>query len=221
MSRSTLGLSETVQDYVLTHGVREHPVAAALRAWTAEHPLARMQISAEQGQFMAWLVEALGVRRAVEVGTFTGYSALVVALAMPDDGRIIACDVNEETTAVGRRHWEQAGVASKIDLRLAPAVETLDALIAEGAGPFDLFFLDADKTGYARYVEQAHALLRPGGVVLIDNVLWSGKVAAPPAEDDGDDTIALRALNRALHADERWDLTLLPVGDGLTLLRKR
>lgn len=221
MSRSTLGLSETVQDYVLSHGVREHPVAARLRQWTAEHPMARMQISAEQGQFMAWLVKALGARRALEVGTFTGYSALVVALALPEDGRVVACDVNEETTAVGRRHWDEAGVGHKVELRIAPAVETLDALIAEGAEPFDLVFLDADKTGYARYVEQAHALLRTGGAVLIDNVLWSGRVAEPPADDDGEDTVALRALNAALHADARWDLSLLPVGDGLTLLRKR
>jgi predicted O-methyltransferase YrrM len=219
MSARTLGLDDRTHAYLLAHGVREPAVCAELRRETAALPAARMQISPEQGELMAWLVRALGVRRAIEVGTFTGYSALRVALALPPDGRLVCCDVSEDWTAIGRRAWARAGVDGKITLTIAPAADTLRDLAATSAGTWDQVFLDADKTGHATYVELAHALLRPGGVVLIDNVLWSGKVADPDVHDE--DTDALRALNAALIADERWDVSMVPIGDGLTLLRKR
>lgn len=220
MSTRTLGLDDRVHAYLLAHGVQEPAVARRLRERTATLEMARMQISPEQGQLMDWLVRALGVRRAIEVGTFTGYSALRVALALPEDGELLCCDVSEAWTQLAREAWEEAGVASKITLVLAPAADTLRARLDAGeAGRWDSVFLDADKTGYATYVELAHALLRPGGVVLIDNVLWSGRVADPEAT--GDDTEALRALNATLAVDERWDRVMTPVGDGLTLLRKR
>lgn len=220
MSSRTLQLDDRTHAYLLAKGVREHPVAAALREATAARDDARMQISPEQGAFLTWLVRALGVQRALEVGTFTGYSALALALGMPEDGHLLCCDVNAETTALGREHWDRAGVGDRIELVIAPASETLSQRIVAGeGGSYDLVFLDADKTGYAAYVEAAHALLRPGGVVLIDNVLWSGSVADP--DDTRESTVALRQLNAALHDDDRWDLSMLPVGDGLTLLRKR
>ncbi|MCB9679954.1 MAG: class I SAM-dependent methyltransferase [Alphaproteobacteria bacterium] len=220
MSRRSLQLDDTVHDYLIAVGVRESEAAARLRARTATHPRAQMQISAEQGQLMAFLVRALGVRRAIEVGTFTGYSALRVAEALPADGALLCCDVSTEYTDVGRPFWAEAGVADRITLRIAPAVDTLAALVDAGeAGTWDWVFLDADKTGYAAYVELAHTLLRTGGVVAIDNVLWSGTVADPSVVDD--DTVALRTLNAALHGDARWDLSMVPIGDGLTLLRKR
>jgi caffeoyl-CoA O-methyltransferase len=179
-----------------------------------------MQISPEQGQFMRLLIELLDVRRIVEIGVFTGYSGLSMALALPPDGKLIACDVSEEFTQVARRYWREAGVADRIELRLAPAVETLDRLIADGGtGSFDLAFIDADKENYDAYYEKCLVLLRPGGVLLIDNVLWSGRVARP--EDTSRDTTALRALNEKLHRDERVSLSMLPVGDGLTIARKR
>jgi Predicted O-methyltransferase len=219
MSNRSLNLDDTLYDYLLAHSLREHPEQAALREATRSHPRARMQISPEQGQFMALLVKLLGARHTLEIGVFTGYSALSVALALPADGRILACDISEEYTRIGRRYWERAGVAHKIDLRLAPALETLDAELAAGAsGRYDFAFIDADKTGYADYYERCLQLLRPGGLIAIDNVLWSGAVAQPA---QGDDTRALQALNQRLHDDERIDLSMLPVGDGLTLARKR
>ena len=179
-----------------------------------------MQISPAQGAFMAFLVRLLGVKRALEVGTFTGYSALVVAEAMPKDGRLIACDVSEEWTAIGRPFWERAGVAEKIDLRLAPATETLDGLLAAGdAGAFDFAFIDADKANYDAYYERCLRLLRTGGVIGIDNVLWGGSVANEAANDA--DTLAIRALNAKVRDDTRVDLSMLPIGDGLTLVVKR
>ena len=179
-----------------------------------------MQISPEQGQFMALIARLIGARRCLEVGVFTGYSSLATALALPDDGRIVACDVSEEWTSVARRYWQQAGVTHKIELHLAPATDTLDALMAQGqAGTFDFAFIDADKTNYLAYYERTLALLRAGGLVLIDNTLWSGKVADPEVADA--DTVALRHFNEVLHRDERVDLSLLPLGDGLTLARKR
>jgi caffeoyl-CoA O-methyltransferase len=179
-----------------------------------------MQISPEQGQFMALLVELTGVRRALEVGTFTGYSSLSVALAMPPEGRMIACDVSEEYTGIARRYWARAGVADKIDLRLAPALKTLDGLLADGrAGGFDLAFIDADKPSYLGYYERCLQLLRPGGLLLIDNVLWGGEVADPAVKDE--DTVAIRALNDRVAGDDRVTLSMLPLGDGLTLARKR
>jgi len=218
--RHTHSLNDAVYDYLLEVSLREPPVLARLREETTGLPRAIMQISPEQGQFMALLAELLGARRVLEVGTFTGYSALVVALALPTDGRVITCDVNEETAAIARRYWAEAGVADKIELRLGPAVDTLDALLADGgAGTFDLAFVDADKTNYDAYYERGLALLRPGGLMLVDNVLWGGAVADPQHEDE--DTDAIRALNAKIHGDERVSLSLLPVSDGLTLARKR
>jgi predicted O-methyltransferase YrrM len=219
MSNRSLGLDDTLYDYLLAHSLREHPEQIALREATRGHPCAGMQISPEQGQFMALLVKLLGARHTLEIGVFTGYSALSVALALPDDGRILACDISNEYTSVGRPYWKRAGVAHKIDLRLAPALQTLDAELAAGAsGQYDFAFIDADKTGYADYYERCLRLLRPGGLIAIDNVLWSGDVAQPARDDD---TRALQALNQRLHDDERIDLSMLPVGDGLTLARKR
>jgi len=219
MSNRSLNLDDTLYEYLLTHSLREHPEQIALREATRSHPHGGMQISPEQGQFMALLVKLIGARHALEIGVFTGYSALSVALALPADGRILACDISEEYTRIGRPYWERAGVAHKIDLRLAPALETLDAELAAGAaGRYDFAFIDADKTGYAAYFERCLQLLRPGGLIAIDNVLWSGAVARPAHDDD---TRALQALNERLHRDERIDLAMLPVGDGLTLARKR
>jgi predicted O-methyltransferase YrrM len=221
MSHKTLGLDERLAHYVHTHSLREHLAQTALRDATRNHPRAVMQISPEQGQFMALLVKMLGVKRAIEVGVFTGYSALSVALAMPRDGYLLACDISEEFTNVGKPYWQQAGVADRIDLRIAPATETLDARLAAGeAGTYDFAFIDADKPNYDHYYERLLKLLRVGGVIAIDNVLWSGLVANVAAEGDVE-TRALQALNIKLHGDERVDLSLLPIGDGLTLARKR
>ena len=192
----------------------------ALREETSKLTQRSMQISPEQGQFMALLARLTGARRCLEVGVFTGYSSLVTALALPDDGSIVACDVSEEWTAVARRYWREAGVVHKIELRLAPASETLDNLLAQGqAGTFDFAFIDADKTSYLAYYERTLALLRTGGLALVDNTLWSGRVADPEVADA--DTVALRHFNEVLHRDERVDLSLLPMGDGLTVVRKR
>jgi predicted O-methyltransferase YrrM len=219
MSRRTLQLDDTLHDYLMAHSLREHPAQAALRAATAAHPHAGMQISPDQGQFMALLVKLIGARRTIEIGVFTGYSALTVALALPEDGQVLACDISDEYTRVGRPFWLQAGVAHRIDLRLAPALQTLDAQLAEGAaGRFDFAFIDADKTGYDAYYERCLQLLRTGGLIAIDNTLWSGSVARPAKDAD---TTALQKLNAKIHADTRVDLSLLPIGDGLTLARKR
>jgi predicted O-methyltransferase YrrM len=212
-------IDDTLHDYLVAHSVREHPAQTALREATRTLPQAGMQIGPEQAQFMALLVRLTGARRAVEVGVFTGYSALSVALALPDDGYLLACDVSDAYTRVGRPFWQQAGVAHKIDLRLAPAIETLDAQLAKGeAGSFDFAFIDADKSSYDAYFERCLALLRPGGLVAIDNVLWGGAVARPA---DDDDTRALQALNAKLHGDARIDVAMVPIGDGVTLARKR
>ena len=219
MSNRTLQLDDTLYRYLLDHSLREHPAQAALREATRSHPHAGMQIAPEQGQLMALLVRMLGARQTLEVGVFTGYSALCVALALPDDGRVLACDVNDGYVSIGKPHWQSAGVAHKIDLRIAPALDTLRVQLAEGgAGRFDFAFIDADKTGYDAYYEHCLQLLRPGGLIAIDNTLWGGAVARPA---DSADTAALQALNDKLHRDERIDLSLLPIGDGLTLARKR
>jgi caffeoyl-CoA O-methyltransferase len=219
MSRRTLNLDDALYDYLLDHTGGEHPAQAALREATASHPLAQMQISPEQGRFMQLLVKLMGAKRTIEIGTFTGYSALSVALALPDDGRVLACDISDEYTRVGKPYWQQAGVAHKIDLRIAPALQTLDACLAAGeAGRYDFAFIDADKPGYDGYYERCLQLLRAGGLIAIDNVLWSGRVAQP-AEDAS--TQALQALNDKLRDDARVDLAMLPIGDGLTLARKR
>jgi len=219
MANRTLNLDDALYAYVLSHSLREHPAQAALREATKAHPHAGMQIGPEQGQFMALLARLVGARRTLEIGVFTGYSALSVALALPDDGYVLACDVSDEYTKIGRPYWQQAGVAHKIDLRLAPARTTLDAQLAAGdANTYDFAFIDADKAGYDGYYERCLRLVRAGGLIAIDNVLWSGSVARPAKTDD---TAALQALNDKLHHDERIDLSLLPIGDGLTLARKR
>ena len=219
MSSRTLNLNDTIYQYLLNHSLREHPAQIALREATRTHPYATMQISPEQGQFMALLIRLIGARRTIEIGVFTGYSALSVALALPDDGSVLACDISDEYTRVGVPHWQAAGVAHKIDLQLAPALATLDARLAAGEhGQYDFAFIDADKSGYDGYYERCLKLLRVGGLIAIDNTLWSGKVAVP-AEDA--DTAALQALNMKLYADARVDISMLPIGDGLTLARKR
>jgi predicted O-methyltransferase YrrM len=219
MSRRTLQLDDTLYDYVLAQSLREHPELAALRAATRTHPHAGMQIAPEQGQLMALLVKLIGARRTIEVGVFTGYSALAVALALPADGQLLACDISDEYTRVAREYWERAGVAHKIRLVLAPAAQTLDEQIAAGeVGRYDFAFIDADKTGYDGYYERCLKLVRTGGLITIDNTLWSGKVAQPSTDAD---TVALQRFNEKLHRDERIDLALLPLGDGFTLARKR
>jgi predicted O-methyltransferase YrrM len=220
MSSRTLNLTPQVYEYLLAHSLREHEVLRELRAATEPMEHGGMQISPEQGQLMALLVRAIGARLTLEVGVFTGYSALCVALALPPEGRIVACDLSEEWTAIARRHWEKAGVAHKIDLRLAAAGRTLERLVAEGgAGRYDFAFIDADKTHYREYYERCLTLLRAGGLIAIDNTLWSGAVADPAAQDA--DTRALRELNEAVHQDTRIELAMLPIGDGLTLALKR
>jgi caffeoyl-CoA O-methyltransferase len=220
MSNRTVSLDNALYEYLLGASLREHPALARLRAETATHPQVNMQIAPEQGQFMALLVRLMGARRCIEVGVFTGYSSLAVALALPPGGRIVACDVSDEYTAMARRYWAEAGVADRIDLRLAPALETLDALLAAGeAGRYDFAFIDADKEAYPEYYERLLQLLRPGGLIAVDNTLWDGAVADPA--DQEPDTVAIRAFNERLHGDERIDLSLVPIGDGLTLARKR
>ena len=219
MNMRTTPIDDTLFAYLLEHSLREHPAQAALREATRDHPHAGMQISPDQGQLMALLVRLIGARRTIEIGVFTGYSALTVALALPDDGRVLACDLSDEYTRVGLPFWRQAGVAQKIELVLAPALDTLDARLAAGeSGGFDFAFVDADKVNYDGYYERCLALLRPGGLIAFDNMLWGGSVARPAQTDD---TAALQRLNDKLHRDERVDLALLTVGDGLTLARKR
>ena len=221
MSTRTINLDDRLYDYLLDVSLREDDLARRLRDETANlGNAARMQISPEQGQFMALLVKLAGSEAGIEIGTFTGYSALSVARALPDNGKLVCCDVNDDYTAIGRRFWAEAGIEDKIDLRIAPALETLEALKGEGRqGQFDFAFIDADKENYDGYYEGCLSLLRKGGFILIDNVLWSGSVADPDKDDA--DTNAIRALNRKLKDDDRIDLSLLPIGDGLTLCRKR
>ncbi len=219
MSRRTIDIDDTLYAYLLEHTLREHPEQTALRDATRTHPHGGMQISPEQGQFMQLLVKLIGAHRTLEVGTFTGYSALTVALALPADGKLLACDISAAYTTVGKPYWQRAGVARKIELVIAPALQTLDARIAAGeSAGYDFAFIDADKTGYDAYYERCLQLVRPGGLIAFDNTLWSGAVAHP-AEDA--DTRALQALNDKLHRDARIDMALLPIGDGLTLARKR
>jgi predicted O-methyltransferase YrrM len=208
-------LPQKIARYIHEHSVREPEILRELRAATASVPYSGMQIGADHGQFMALLVQAIGARNCLEIGTYTGYSALAVALALPEDGRIVCCDVSEEWTAIARRFWDKAGVAHKIELRLAPALETLEEL----KGPYDFVFIDADKGNYANYYERCLALVRRGGIIAVDNTLWSGWVADAKRRDD--DTRALRAFNDKLHRDERVALSMLPLGDGVTLALKK
>ncbi|MFZ4663654.1 MAG: class I SAM-dependent methyltransferase [Caldilineaceae bacterium] len=221
MSSRTLQVTETIHDYLLSVSLREPAILTKLREETAKLEAAGMQISPEQGQFMRLLVKMLGAKRTLEIGVFTGYSALSVALVLPDDGQIVACDVSEEWTAMARRYWHAAGIAHKIDLYLAPATETLAALVGNEAnhGTFDFAFIDADKANYATYYDHAFKLIRRGGVIAIDNVLWGGSLVDESKQDE--DSNALRALNQQLHKDDRIDLSMVPIGDGLTLARKR
>jgi predicted O-methyltransferase YrrM len=219
MTSRTLDLDDRLMQYVIDHSAREHPAQAALREATRSHPHAGMQIAPDQGQLMALLVKLMGARRTIEVGVFTGYSALTVALALPPDGHVLACDVSDEYTRIGKPFWAQAGVAHKIELVLAPALATLDARLGQGeAASYDFAFIDADKSNYDGYYERCLQLVRAGGLIAFDNTLWSGAVAKPSKDAD---TRALQALNDKLHADERVDSALLTVGDGLTLARKR
>ena len=212
-------LPAPLDDYVRTVGARETDVQRRLREETAQLPQAGMQIGADEATFLALLVRVQAARRALEIGTFTGYSALAMASALPDNGRLVCCDISREWTAIAERYWREAGVNGRIELRIGPAADTLRALASQGEGSFDFAFIDADKAGYDDYYEHCLGLLRPGGLVAIDNTLWSGWVV-DPAHDDAD-TAALRRLNRKIHDDQRVDACLLSIGDGLTLARKR
>lgn len=219
MTARTLNLDDALYQYLLDVSLRETPLQRRLRDETQVLPMARWQIAPEQGQFLALLVKLTGARRLLEVGTFTGYSALCMASALPQDGSLICCDIPGDYNAVALRYWREAGLAERIDLRLAPALETLDDLERQGqGGTFDLIFIDADKANYPAYLERALRLLRTGGLVMFDNTLWSGRVLE--AQPESEDTRAIQALNRALKDDPRVDLSLLPLGDGLTLCRK-
>jgi caffeoyl-CoA O-methyltransferase len=220
MSRDTLNVTGALSAYIRRVGVHEDADLAALREETAHHPHAGMQIGPEQGAFMGLLIRLLGARRTLEVGVFTGYSSMVVAKAMGPEGKVLALDVSEEFTAIARRHWTGAGIADRIELRLRPAAESLRELVAAGAGEtFDFAFIDADKVNYDVYYEYALKLVRRGGLIAIDNVLWSGQVIDP--SDESADTAAIRALNSKVHGDKRVDAVLVPIGDGLTLALKR
>ncbi len=220
MSNRTIPIDERLHRYLLEHSLREGDVKRRLREATAGLSTAGMQIAPEQGQFMALLVELIGARHIIEIGTFTGYSALCMAEAMPADGVLICCDLSAEWTGIGRGFWREAGVEERIDLRLAPALATLDALLAQGrAGQFDMAFIDADKANYGEYFDRCLRLLRPGGLMLFDNTLWGGRVANP--EDQDEDTRAIRALNDQLLRDQRVTVSLVPIGDGMSLARKR
>jgi caffeoyl-CoA O-methyltransferase len=220
MSVATIAMTEALHGYLLKTTVREPALLARLREETARLPSGGMQISPEQGQLMGLLIELIGARRTLEVGVFTGYSSIIVALALPKDGKLVACDVSDEWTSIARRYWREAGVESKIDLHVQPALKTLDALLANGqAGSFDFAFIDADKSGYDAYYERCLTLVRPGGLVAVDNTLWSGAVANDA--DQGESTRAIRALNSKIAADTRVTSSLVPIGDGLYLARKR
>lgn len=218
MTTQTLGLEKHLYEYLQSVSLREPEILTQLRQETAQHPMGRMQIAPEQGQFMALLVQLIGAKKTLDVGVFTGYSSLVVALALPQDGKVVACEVNSEYAAIARDWWHKAGVADKIDLHIAPAQQTLNQLLATQADTFDFAFIDANKSNYDNYYEQALQLVRPGGLIAIDNVLWSGRVANLQVQDNR--TNKIRTLNQKLHQDLRVTISLVPIGDGLTLARK-
>jgi predicted O-methyltransferase YrrM len=221
MSNQSIGLSDPLYQYLLANSVREPEILAKLRAETAQHPLVNMQISPEQGQLMGLLVQLIGAKKCLEVGVFTGYSSLAVALNLPDDGRIVACDVSDEFTSIARRYWQEAGVSNKISLHIAPALETLDRLISNGeSGTFDFAFIDADKNNYGAYYDRCFQLVRQGGLILVDNVLWYGRVADPGMDSDKR-TQAIKQINHQIYHDDRVQISLIPIGDGLTIARKK
>lgn len=219
MYKKSFGVSDDLYCYISANSLNEPDILAKLRQETANHPEARMQISPEQGQFMSLLARLMGAKKTLEVGVFTGYSSLAIALALPPDGKLIACDISDEYTAIARRYWQAAGVTDKIDLHIAPALETLDHLLKTQAETFDFAFIDADKSNYAAYYERAFQLIRPGGLMAIDNVLWQGRVA--DSNDHDEVTQTIRAFNQKLANDDRVVLSLLPIADGLTLALKK
>jgi len=220
MGTETLLLSDAVHAYLQKYSLRESEELRRCREETSRLKEARMQLSPEQGQLLGFLVELTGAKKAIEIGTFTGYSALCVANSLPENGRLVACDISERWTTIARRYWEEAKVDKKIDLKIGPAVETLDELLARGeSGAYDFALIDADKGNYEVYYEKLMLLIRSGGLIAIDNVLWSGKVA--DLDDHDSSTVAIRSLNEKVIQDQRVTLTMLPVGDGMTLIRKR
>ena len=220
MSTKTINIDEKLYEYLLNNSLRESELLKKLREETALMPNGLMQISPEQGQFMGLLVRLIGIRRILEIGVFTGYSSLAMALALPENGTIVACDISEEYTRTERKYWKEANVDTRIQLKIGPANETLQELSQDDKlEPFDLVFIDADKGNYSNYFEAGLSLLQKGGLILVDNVLWSGKVADPDNQEE--DTVAIREFNQKLHQDDRIDLSLLPIGDGLTFARKR
>ena len=220
MANRSIQITEQLYDYMIANSVREPKILGELRDETSKLPMAMMQIGPEQGQFMALLVRLIGAKNIVEVGTFTGYSSLAMALALGKDAHITCFDISEEYTAIARKYWAKAGVADRMELKLGPAAELLQAMLDKGArGKIDFAFIDADKTNYETYYDLVLQMLRPGGLIAIDNVLWGGDVADPRKKDE--DTEAIRRINKKVHADERVDVSLVPIGDGLTLARKR
>jgi caffeoyl-CoA O-methyltransferase len=220
LSKLNTGGSPEIGEYIQQVSLRDLPILARLREETLLQPDPGMQVSPEQGQFLAFLARLTGARRTLEVGVFTGYSSLCVALALPEDGQIVACDVSEEWTSIARRYWREAGVEHKVNLQIRPALLTLRQLIADGrSNTFDFAFIDADKSNYQAYFDAALDLIRPGGLIVFDNVLWHGRVLDPSAQDL--DTVAMRRFNQSMHHDDRVDITLVPIGDGLTLARKK
>ncbi len=220
MLNKNLGLDDQLHQYVLSVSVKEPEVLAELRQETSNYTGFRMQITPEQGQFLAFLIKLIKAKKALEIGVFTGYSSLVTAIALPEDGKLIACDIDENYTQIARKYWEKAGVSEKINLHIAPALETLDQLLAQGeAETFDFAFIDADKRNYPNYYEKCLQLIRKGGLIAIDNVLWSGKVADPEINDK--QTLAIRDFNSKIYQDDRVNLSLIPIADGLTLVIKK
>jgi predicted O-methyltransferase YrrM len=221
MSNQSIQLTDNLHQYLLDNSLHEPKILAKLRQQTAEHPLVDMQISPEQGQLMGLLVKLIGAKKCLEIGVFTGYSSLAVALNLPDDGKIVACDVSVEFTSIAQQYWQAAGVSHKIDLQIAPALATLDRLINNGeTETFDFAFIDADKNNYAAYYDRCFQLVRSGGLILVDNVLWYGRVADPTMDKDRR-TQAIKKINQQIHQDDRVQITMLPIGDGLTIARKK